>query len=85
MSLHVEIPEPLAGKVAAAAYSQGRSPQDLVIEALAKKLAPFARTDELMAPVYERMQALGLTEEDAVEDFEAAKHALRREREAARQ
>lgn len=80
MTIHVEIPEPLAAKVAAAAKSQGKSPEDVVLDAVAKKLDPLARLDELMAPVHGRMQTLGITEDEAVEDFEAEKHALRRER-----
>lgn len=83
MTIHVEIPEPLAGKVAEAAKSQGKTPEDVVLDAIAKKLDPFARLDELMAPVYDRMQALGISEDEAVEDFEAEKHALRKERQAA--
>lgn len=80
MSIQVEIPEPLADKVAQAAKSQGKSPADIVLEAVAWKVDPFARLDELMAPVYARMTELGISEDEAVEDFEAEKHALRRER-----
>ena len=83
MSIHVEIPEPLAEKVARAAKSQGKSPEDVVLEAVAKRLDPFARLDELMAPVHERMKSLGITEDEAVEDFEREKHDLRNERHAA--
>lgn len=85
MTIHVEIPEPLAGKVAQAAKSQGKSPADVVLDAVAKRLDPFARLDESMAPVYDRMQALGVSEDEAVEDFEVEKHALRKERQAAGQ
>lgn len=83
MSIHVEIPEPLAAKVADAAKSQGKSPEDVVLEAVAKGIDPFARLHKLMTPVYDRMKELGITEDEAVEDFEAEKHAMRRERRAA--
>lgn len=83
MTMHVEIPEPLASKVAEVAKSQGTSPEELVLEAVAKRVDPFARLHELMTPVYDRMKELGITEDEAVEDFEAEKHALRRERRAA--
>lgn len=83
MTIHVEIPEPLAGKVAEAARSQGKTPEAVVLDAVAKKLDPLARLDELMAPVYDRMQSLGISEDEAVEEFEAQKHALRQERQAA--
>lgn len=83
MSLHLVIPDPLAAKVAEAAKLQGKSPEDIVLEAVAKGLDPFARFDELMAPVHERMNELGVTEDEAVEDFEREKHAMRNERPAA--
>jgi hypothetical protein len=83
MTIHVEIPEPLAEKVARAAKSQGKSSEDVVLEAVARVLDPFARLDELMAPVYERMKALGISEDEAVEDFEEVKHDLRRKSQAA--
>lgn len=83
MSIHIEIPEPLAEKVTQAAKFQGRSPEDIVLEAVAKRFDPFARLDELMAPVRERIKELGETEDDVVEYFEQVKHELRRERRAA--
>lgn len=83
MSIHVEIPEPLAAKVTDAAKSQGKSPEDLVLDAVAKNIDPLADIHELMIPVYNRMKELGISEEDAVEEFEAEKHAMRRERRAA--
>src|SRR4051812_9307153 len=83
MSIQIEIPDPLADKVAQAAKSQGKSPTDVVLEAVAQRLDPFAHLHELMAPVYDRMKELGITEDEAVEDFEAEKHAMRRERRAA--
>ncbi|MEX2169113.1 MAG: hypothetical protein WD851_07370 [Pirellulales bacterium] len=82
MSIQVEIPEPLAGKVAEAARVQGRSPAEVVLEAVAKRLDPLARFNELMAPVHERLKELGETEDDAVEYFEQVKHELRRARRA---
>ena len=80
MSIQVEIPDPLGDKVAQAAKRQGKSPTDVVLEAVAREVDPFARLDELMAPVYARMTELGISEDEAVEDFEAEKHAMRRER-----
>jgi hypothetical protein len=62
---------------------KGNLPRTIVLEAVTSKLDPFARLNELMAPVYERMKALGISEDEAVEDFEAEKHAMRRERQAA--
>ena len=83
MSIHVEIPEPLAEKVAQAAMSQGKSPEAVVLEAVVDKFDPFAKLNVLLTPVYERMKELGITEDEAVEIFEAEKHAMRREQAAA--
>ncbi len=83
MSLQVEIPEPLAAKVAAAAKSQGKSPEALVLEAVETKLNPLARLDELMTPVRARIAELGETEDDVMDFLEEVKHDMRRERRAA--
>ena len=83
MSISIEIPEPLAGKVALAAKSQGKTPEEIVLIAVAKDIEPFADLQALLTPVYERIKQLGITEDEAVEDFEREKHALRNERRAA--
>ena len=83
MGLQVEIPDPLADKVAQAAKAQGKSTTAVVLEAVSRELDPLARLNELMAPTYARMAELGISEDDAVEDFEAEKHAMRCERRAA--
>jgi hypothetical protein len=83
MSLHLVIPDPLAAKVAQAAKLQGKSPEDIVLEAIAKRLDPLGRLNEALAPIREAFQASGLSEDEAVELFEAEKHAMRRERDAA--
>jgi hypothetical protein len=82
MSIQLTIPDPLAAKVSQAAKLQGKSPEEIVLEAIAQRLDPLARLDELMAPVRERMKELGITEDEAVEDFEREKHAMRAERQA---
>jgi hypothetical protein len=83
MSIHVEIPEPLAEKVSQAAKSQGKSSQEIVLEAVANKFDPLAHLDEVLAPIREAFQASGESEDDAVEYFEQVKHEMRRERRAA--
>ncbi len=83
MSIHVEIPEPLAEKVARAAKSQGKSAETVVLEAVASQLDPLGRLNAALAPIRTAFQESGLTEDEAVELFEAEKHALRRERAAA--
>ncbi|QEG36089.1 hypothetical protein [Bythopirellula goksoeyrii] len=84
MTIHVEIPDPLAAKVTEAARTQGTSPAEIVLEAVTRTLDPLADLRELMAPVYPRMEKLGITEDEAVEDFERIKHELRYERKTAR-
>jgi len=83
MPLHVEIPDPLAAQVADAARSRGASPEELVLQAVADSVDPLARLRKLAAPIAERLQELGETEDDAVEFFENVKHDLRRQRRAA--
>lgn len=82
MSIHVEIPEPLAEKVVQAAKSQGKSPEAVVLAAVASQLDSLARLNAALAPIRKAFQESGLTEDEAVEDFEREKHALRRERAA---
>lgn len=83
MSLHLVIPDPLAAKVTAAAESQGKRPEDLVIEAIETKLNPLARLDELFAPVRVRVAELGESEDDVMDFLEEVKHDLRREKRTA--
>jgi hypothetical protein len=80
MSLQIEIPEPLAEKVEQAAQQQGRTATDVVLDAVAERLDPLARLRHLTAPIAERLEELGETEDDAVEFFEEVKHDLRRQR-----
>ncbi len=83
MTIHVEIPDPLAAKVAVIAKSTGKSPEDVVLDAVAKQIDPLASLNERLAPIHERLRELGETEDEAVEFFEQVKHELRRERRAA--
>jgi predicted transcriptional regulator len=79
MSIHVEIPEPLAEQVARIAKAQGKSPETVVLEALANQFEPLGRLNTALAPIREAFQKSGLSEDEAVELFEAEKHAMRRE------
>lgn len=79
MAILVEIPEPLAERVVRAAATQGRTPEDLVLEAVAVRLDPLSRLNAALEPVRQAFQKSGLSEDEAVELFEAEKHALRKE------
>jgi hypothetical protein len=83
MAIQLEIPDYLAEELQRVATSRGRSAEEVALAAIQKELEPFARLDELMAPAYAAMQDAGITEDEAVEDFEQLKHDLRRERRAA--
>jgi hypothetical protein len=85
MSLNVEIPEPLAAKLARTAASEGKSAEKVVLEAVARHVDPLSQLNAALAPVRVAFQESGLTEDEAVELFEAEKHAMRRERATAEQ
>jgi hypothetical protein len=68
--------------VARVAKSQGKSPEAVVLEAVANQLDPMARLNVALAPIRKAFQESGLSEDEAVELFEAEKHAMRRERAA---
>jgi hypothetical protein len=84
MTIRVEIPEPLAEKVARAAKTEGKSPEDVVLEAVAKRVDPLSRLNAALSPIRKAFEDSGLTEDEAVELFEAEKHAMRAERRAAK-
>lgn len=75
---------PLSEKVEAALRRQAEE-AGMAAEVLAARLVEgaLARVEELRAitaPVHEAFKASGMTEDEAVELFEAEKHAMRRER-----
>ncbi len=84
MTLHVDIPEPLAGKIAKIAQAEGKTPEDLVLDAVAQRLDdPLVRLNATLAPIRAAFQESGMTEDEAVEYFEQIKHERRRERRVA--
>jgi predicted transcriptional regulator len=75
MALVIEIPDELAVQLEEHAAATGSVPEKVAIGAIQRQL----HADELL----ERSLAFaesGMTEEEAVELFEAEKHAMRRER-----
>ncbi len=82
-TIQLTIPDEVAAALVRVAKSRGQSAEEIAVSAIQKELTPFARLDELMAPTYAAMEAAGITEDEAVEHFEAVKHQLRRERRAA--
>jgi hypothetical protein len=79
MTIHVDIPEPLAEKIARAAKAQSKSPEAVVLESVAQQLDPLSRLNTAVAPIRQAFAESGLTEDEAVDLFEAEKHLLRAE------
>jgi hypothetical protein len=78
MSLIVEIPDDLAIELQQQAAERGTPPEQVAINALRHSLAVEKRLNEALAPIREAFEQSGMTEDEAVELFEAEKHAMRR-------
>lgn len=85
MTLSVTIPEELAEALIRSAQAAGKTPEEVAVSAIRRNLLATAKLNAALAPIREAFQESGLTEDEAVELFEAEKHALRRERAAADQ
>jgi hypothetical protein len=84
MTIHLTIPEPLAGQLAAAATASASTPERIALAAIERQLDEERRLEESLAPIRAAFKASGMTEDEAVELFEAEKHAMRSERREAR-
>jgi hypothetical protein len=82
MTIEIQLPNDLAEGLARLAKQSGLSEEQIALSAIRHRVSPFADIDRLMAPTYAAMKSAGIDEDDAVEIFEAEKHALRRERQA---
>lgn len=78
--MNVHIPDDLAQELQKKAEFLGTDPEHIAIRAIKRTLASDQRFDELLAPVRDAFQQSGMTEDEAVELFEAEKHAMRQER-----
>jgi hypothetical protein len=76
MTIELEIPDQLAEELRRVAKSRGRSAEEVALAAIQKELAPFARLDELMASTYAALESAGISEDEAVEEFEQVKASL---------
>ena len=83
MTLSVTIPDELAEELSRTAQAVGKTPEEVAVSAIRRNLLATAKLSETLAPIREAFQKSGLTEDEAVELFEAEKHAMRRERAAA--
>lgn len=78
--MRVEIPDELAKELRETADAIGSEPEKVAVAAIRRGLEVREKLEELLLPVRQAFEASGLSEDEAVELFEAEKHALRRER-----
>lgn len=83
MSVTVTIPDDLADELTRTAQAIGKTPEEVAVVAIRRNLLATAKLNEALMPIRDAFQKSGLTEDEAVELFEAEKHALRREQAAA--
>ncbi len=74
----LEIPDDLAQKLAERGAQWGNSPEQVALGYIRRTLRSDEVLDEALAPIREAFRASGMTEDEAVELFEAEKHAMRR-------
>ncbi len=78
--MQVQIPDELAKELVERAKAAGSEPEKIAVAAIRQGLHTDEQLERLLSPTREGFQASGLTENEAVELFEAEKHAMRRER-----
>ena len=78
--MDVHIPDDLAEELQKKAAASGSDPADLAVLAIRRTLSSDQRLEELLRPTREAFHASGMTEDEAVELFEAEKHLMRQER-----
>lgn len=83
MTIQLQIPDDVAEGLTRLSQASGESPEEIALSAIRRRVSPFAKLDQLMAPSYAAMNFAGITEDEAIEIFEAEKHAMRAERAAA--
>ena len=78
MDLH--IPDDLAAELHKKAAASGSDPAELAVLAIRRTISSDRRLEELLQPTREAFRGSGMTEDQAVDLFEAEKHAIRQER-----
>lgn len=73
MTIQLELPDDLAKRVAQSASSLGKDSDEFIIGAIEAQLR-----EQLLEPIRTAFRESGMTEDEAVELFEAEKHAMRR-------
>jgi predicted transcriptional regulator len=83
MTLNVTLSDESAEHLASLAKATSRTPEQIAASVIERNLKLWQQADEALAPVREAFAASGMTEDEAVELFEAEKHAWRAEQRAA--
>ncbi len=78
MDLH--IPDDLAAELHKKAAASGSDPAELAVLAIRRTISSDRRLEDLLQPTREAFRSSGMTEDQAVDLFEAEKHAMRQER-----
>ena len=78
--MQVQLPDDLANQLVVVALATGGDPEQIAVAAIRRELDSANKLDDVLAPAREAFLASGLSEDEAVELFEAEKHALRLER-----
>lgn len=80
MTLQLNLPPDLIAQLEARAAATGSAPETLALEAIRCQIVADEALDRALAPIRQAFAESGMTEEEAVDLFEAEKHALRIER-----
>ena len=78
MSIQVEIPDDLARLLQERADATGTAAAEIALGAIRRSLESEASLEEKLGSVRKAFAESGMTEDEAVELFEAEKHAMRR-------
>lgn len=78
--MDIHLPDELATELKKRAKTSGTGAEEFAIEAIRRTLENEQRLEELLTPTREAFSSSGMTEDEAVELFEAEKHKLRDER-----
>ena len=73
MALTVTIPDELADELTRTAEAAGKTAQEIAVSAIRRNLLASAKLSEALAPIRDAFHESGLTEDEAVELFEAEK------------
>lgn len=76
--MFLEIPDDVAKQLQERAIALGAPPEQVAIGAIRKSLAREGLLAERLGPIREAFRQSGMTEDEAVDCFEAEKHAMRR-------